>query len=243
MKRWQMLSAVIAVTCIASGLHAEYKKLTFFGQAEYLTYSDAFEKNETAFNDMVAEGTNELGADETLTSSKKTAGGVGFRIGAMAATPVKGLTVGGSFGYIMGPSFEGKETFVYDDGSFVQKNDYKWKDESKLWRYMGESKYSVPLGEKLQARVGFAIGLASLKVTEKFTDDSFGNFGTYSTSETHSNTTLKLTWEIGPAIAFVTDQIGVELALTYSQMPGAVDKNTFQEFNWNPFAVRLGVEF
>lgn len=243
MKRWQMLSAVIAVTCIASGLHAEYKKLTFFGQAEYLTYSDAFEKAEDSFNKTV--DSNKMGLDpyDTLTSNNKTAGGVGFRVGAMAATPVKGLTVGGSFGYIMGPSFEGKETIVHDDGTDVNTYAYKWKDESKLWRYMGESKYSVPLGEKLQARVGFAIGLASLKVTQKYTEDFYGDLTNGSYSETHSNTTLKLTWEIGPAIAFVTDQIGVELALTYSQMPGAVDKNTFQEFNWNPFAVRLGVEF
>jgi hypothetical protein len=238
-----MLSAVIAVTCIASGLHAEYKKLTFFGQAEYLTYSDAFEKRENVFNDMITQDTNWVDANTSLTSSKKSAGGVGFRIGAMAPTPVKGLTIGGSFGYIMGPSFEGKETFAYDDGTSVQTDAYKWKDESKLWRYLGESKYSVPLGEKLQARVGFAIGLASLKVSEKFSSDSNGDFYNGSYSETHSNTTLKLTWEIGPAIAYVTDQIGVELALTYSQMPGAVDKNTFQEFNWNPFGIRLGVEF
>lgn len=243
MKRWRLFSTVLAVSCVAAGLRAEYKKLTFFGQAEYLTYSDAFEKNEEAFDKMVDADRGDLGADETLSSNKKTAGGVGFRIGALARTPIKGLTVGGSFGYIMGPSFEGKETFVFDDGSDFQTAAFKWKDESKLWRYMAESKYSLTLGEKIQGRLGFAIGLASLKVTEKFNADYSGDFINGSFTDKHSITTMKLTWEIGPAIAYVTDQIGVELALTYSHMPDAENKNTFQEFNWNPFGVRLGVEF
>jgi hypothetical protein len=54
---------------------------------------------------------------------------------------------------------------------------------------------------------------------------------------------LKLTWEVGPAIAFVTEKVGVELALTYAQMPTAKNSQTFQEFKWNPFGIRLGVEF
>ncbi len=162
---------------------------------------------------------------------------------ALALTPVKGLKVGGSLGYIMGPSFEGKETIVFNDGVATQTDVYKWKDESKLWRYMAESKYSLPLGEKIQGRLGFAIGLASLKVTEKFNWDSSGDSGNDSSTNKQSITTMKLTWEIGPAIAYVTDQLGVELALTYSHMPEAENKNTFQEFNWTPFGVRLGVEF
>ncbi|MBL8024731.1 MAG: hypothetical protein JNK54_10720 [Elusimicrobia bacterium] len=63
--------------------------------------------------------------------------------------------------------------------------------------------------------------------------------GSYKTSIT----TTKFTWEIGPAIAYVTEKMGVELALTYSQMPSAEDMNSFQKFDWNPFGIRLGVEF
>lgn len=243
MKRWRLLSAVMAVSCVATGVRAEYKKLTFFGQAEYLTYSDAFEKNEALFKELVDADRASLGVSESLTSNTKTAGGVGFRIGAMARTPFEGLTVGGSLGYIMGPRFEGKENILFDDGVNTQSSIEKWEDESKLWRYMGETKMSLPVGEKLQVRVGFAMGVAALKVTEKVTVDEAGDFVTGSATSKHSISTMKLTWEIGPAIAYVTDQIGVELALTYSHMPGAEDLNTFQEFKWSPFGVRLGVEF
>lgn len=243
MKRWRLLSAVLAVSCVAPGLRAEYKKLTFFGQAEYLTYSDAFEKNEKLFNEMVGADRASLSADESLTSDTKSKGGVGFRIGAMAKTPVEGLTVGGSLGYIMGPRFEGKENILLDDGVVTQSSTEKWEDESKLWRYMAETKMSVPVGEKFQARIGFAIGAAALKVTEKITASESGDLANGSITSKHSISTMKLTWEIGPALAYVTDQLGVELALTYSHMPDAEDLNTFQEFKWNPFGVRLGVEF
>lgn len=241
MKRWRLVSAVIAVSCVASGLHAEYKKLTFFGQAEYLTYSNAFGKAEDSFNQAVGEDQASMVGSGSMTSDSKTSGGVGFRIGALATTPLKGLKVGGSFGYILGPSFTGKENFFYNDG-WIET--VKGEDTSKLFRYMGEAKYSVPLGEKFQARLGFAMGLAALKVTEKGSyDGSGGGFSPASASYKKSISTMKLSWEIGPAVAYVTDQIGVELALTYAQMPTAEDMNTFEKFKWNPIGVRLGVEF
>lgn len=258
MKRWKLLSGAVVVGCIAMGVHAEDKKVTFFGAIEYLTYSDAFEKNEKAFNDGSKIATaseiewgpgdghdiNNLDADQTLTSDTKKSDGTGFRIGALALTPVKGLKVGGSLGYVMGPSFEGNQTVNADNGVDSYSDHYKWKDESNLWRVMAESKYSYPLGEKFQARLGFAIGVASVKVTEKYSNDYSDSDGfTTSASSNQSMTTTKLTWEVGPAIAFVTEKVGVELALTYAQMPTAKNSQTFQEFKWNPFGIRLGVEF
>jgi opacity protein-like surface antigen len=141
----------------------------------------------------------------------------------------------------MGPKFEDSTTYSYDNGGLVVYDaTEKDETESNVWRLMAEAKYSYPLGEKFQARLGLGLGLASLKVENKYyyEDDVFGAY-----SENNSITTTKLTWEIGPAIAFVTDQIGVELALTYSQMPSAEDMNTFEKFDWNPFGIRLGVEF
>lgn len=259
MKRWKLLSTVLAVSCVAMGVRAEDKKITYFGAIEYLTYSDAFKRNEQAFDagSKIAAAAEkfsggdftydiaDLSTGESLASDKKTSSGTGFRIGALALTPVKGLKVGGSLGYIMGPSFEGNQAVTYDgegDPDAAYTDSFKWKDESNLWRVMAESKYSYPLGEKFQARLGFAIGLASLKVTEKMSAETTD--GVYDPiSDNQSVTTTKLTWEVGPAIAFVTDKIGVELALTYSQIPSAKNEMTFQSFDWNPFGIRLGVEF
>ncbi len=234
----RILSTSIVVSFFALGLRAEYKKITFFGQAEYLTYSDAFEKAENSFNQMVNKTAADTAGFGTVTSNVKTSGGAGFRIGAFAPSPLKTLMVGGSLGYVAGPSFKGEEKIQYDDESHYNTTS---EDTAKLWRYMGETKYSVPLGNKFQARLAFALGIAALKVKHKVTVDDSDAPGPVTTD--HSISTMKLSWEIGPAIAYVTDRIGVELALTYAQMPSAENSNTFKQFDWNPFGVRLGVEF
>lgn len=240
MKRWKLMLATAVVGSIAMGVRAEDKKIKFFGQIEYLTYSDAFEKLEN-LNDETSSVIQSISDVSAFTRNTDTEGGTGFRIGALAATPVKGMSVGGSLGYIMGPKFEDSVSYSYDDG--FSNYDAKAKDEveSNVWRLLAEAKYSYPIGEKFQARLGLGLGLASLKVENKSNYEDTDVVDNESMSS--SITTTKLTWEIGPAIAFVTDQIGVELALTYSQMPSAENMQTFQEFDWNPFGVRLGVEF
>lgn len=242
MKRWTLLSAVLAVCCSAMGLRAEEKKITYFGAIEYLTYSDAFKEAEDAKNKL-ADSLESFPFISDVTTDKKTTAGAGVRIGALIASPVKGLQFGGSLGYILGPRFKGT---VNDVDSLMTplspplSEKTQEKIESNLWRLMAESKYSVPLGEKFQARLGFAIGVANLKIKDTKT---YENSEGFSESTSKSISTTKLTWEIGPAIAYVTKKVGVELALTYAQMPTAEDKHTFQQFKWNPFGIRLGVEF
>ncbi|MBK8575448.1 MAG: outer membrane beta-barrel protein [Elusimicrobia bacterium] len=239
MKRWKLMLATAVVGSIAMGVRAEDKKIKFFGQIEYLTYSDAFEKLEKSNDEglSLAQANSDYSG---ISRDKDTASGTGFRIGALAATPMKGVSVGGSLGYIMGPEYNDTVGYTYDDGfdSYTAKE--KDENESNLWRLMAEAKYSYPMGEKFQARLGLGLGFANLKVENKYSyeDDSRDSF-----SENKSISTTKLTWEIGPAIAYVGEKIGVELALTYSQMPSAENMETFQEFDWNPFGVRLGVEF
>ncbi len=241
MKRLGIMCSLL-VAGAAMGVRAEDRRVHFFGQLEYLTYSDEFEKNEKSFSDYVSEVSDSYGASGVVSGSNETKAGTGVRIGAMVAAPIKGLTIGGSLGYIMGPSYEGKMTSDYDNGFIAFHENEKVKDTSNLWRLMAEAKYSVPMGEKFQARLGFGVGLATLKVEDKYSYEQTGDFED-STSLNNSITTTKMTWEIGPAIAYVTDKIGVELAVTYSQMPSAEDMNTFQQFDWNPFGIRLGVEF
>ena len=228
----------VVVSFFALGLRAENKKITVFGQAEYLTYSDAYQKAENSFNQGVDKDRADTAGSGTVTSNVKTTGGAGFRIGAFAPSPLKTLMVGGSLGYVVGPSFKGEEKIHYDDGSHYNTTS---EDTAKLLRYMGETKYSVPLGDRFQARLTFALGLAALKVKYKATVDDSDAAAPVTTE--HSINTMKLSWEIGPAIAYATDRIGVELALTYAQMPSAENSNTFKQFDWNPFGIRLGVEF
>lgn len=233
MKRFISWTAVLGLSCLVTGLHAESKKITYFGEVEYLTYSDAFEEKENTFNEW---GWN-----------IKTSGGAGVRAGILKTTLVKGLQMGGSLGYILGPSFEGNRSDVVEsldvEGHVVGYVEIKSKvkDESNIWRLMAESKYSVPLGDRFQARLGFGIGVAMLHIEENISNELVGgpSFG----SENHSLNTTKITWEIGPGIAYVSGNIGIELALTYSQMPTAINNMTFQEFDWNPLGIRLGVEF
>lgn len=100
MKRWKLMLATAVVGSIAMGVRAEDKKIKFFGQIEYLTYSDAFEKLEK-FNDEVMSDMQSDSNFSAITRNTETNGGTGFRIGALAATPVKGMSVGGSLGYIL----------------------------------------------------------------------------------------------------------------------------------------------
>jgi hypothetical protein len=246
MNRSYLKPGMLGLIFFAMGLHAKEKKIIYFGQVEYLTYSDAFNKNEDKFNDWVNRASEDLEAYESVGNTKNS-GGAGVRVGALAMTPVKGLQIGGSLGYIMGPEFEGKASISsyaldeFGNPAAPYTIEHSVKDESDVWRVMAESKYTVPIGEKFQARLGFGFGVASLHIEEKVSDKIVG--GSTINSENHSISTTKLTWEIGPAIAYGSSSMGIELALTYSQMPTAKDSRSFQEFNWNPFAILLGVEF
>ncbi len=256
MKRWKLMLATAVVGSIAMGVRAEDKKIKFFGQVEYLTYSDAFEEKENAVNKRFDQFRDQLAIpDEVMTTKTDTSNGLGFRLGALTSSPLKGLTIGASLGYILGPSFEAKLDGTYDDGTDYGTVNEKWESKSNVWRLMAESKYSVPISEKFQARLGFGIGFAKLQIKDTYSRDVTGDLQggdyddpsyplyPYQTNHDKTINTTKFTWEIGPAIAFVTDQIGVELALTYSQMPSAENIETFQKFDWNPFGIRLGVEF
>ncbi len=242
MKRWKMMLVGAVVGSVAMSVCAEEKKFKFFGQIEYLTYSDAFDENEKLFNDEVNELADTTGTDAFLSAASDTNDGVGIRVGILVPSRVKDLSVGCSVGYIKGPKFDGNYLYEYDDGSFAYVDNTKYESMSNLWRVMAESKYHIPLGEQFQARLGIGLGLATLKVEDDYSYVMTGDWdasGSYKTSIT----TTKFTWEIGPAIAYVTEKMGVELALTYSQMPSAEDMNSFQKFDWNPFGIRLGVEF
>lgn len=255
MKRWKLMLAAAVVGSVALGVRAEEKRITYFGQIEYLTYSDAFEEKEGAVNKRFNQFRDQLLVpEETMNTETDTTNGLGFRLGALTRTSIKGLTIGGSLGYILGPSFEGNLDSTFDDGVDVGTIKENWETKSNIWRLMAETKYSVPMGEKFQARLGFGLGFAKLNIKDTYSRDltgvDIGFYGDptypdypYQASYDKSMSTTKFTWEIGPAIAYVGESIGVELALTYSQLPSAEDMNTFQEFDWNPFGIRLGVEF
>lgn len=236
MNRWKLLLAAAVVGSVAMGVRAEDKKVTFFGQVEFLTYSDAFEKAEEHWDKVIAldtEGVDDFGG--SISSDKKTEGGIGVRLGALLATPVKGVSVGGSLGFINGPSFEGNEVLDGDT--------YSDKIKSQVIRALVESKYSLPMGKNFQARLGLGLGLAQVEVEHDFVNGgNVQEHPDYSVSGGSTARYTKMTWEVGPAIAFVSEKVGVELAVTYSQIP-SVKSDQFQEFKWNPIGVRLGVEF
>ncbi len=232
--------------CMAVGVRSEGNKITYFGAVEYLTYSDAFKEKEDAFNETVSQLKNSLTAGQTLTSNTESSGGVGFRVGALANVPTKGFQIGGSLGYIIGPSFIGNINFpletldIYGNPVGTTQVEIEQEENSSVIRLMTESKYCHSFGKNIQVRLGVGIGIANLHLEGK-SSDQIGSETVR--SEFHSSNSIKLTWEIGPAIAYVTENLGIELALTYSQVPSAKNTETFREFDWNPFGVRLGVEF
>ena len=235
-----LFSATCVISSATMAIHAEERRVHYFGQIEYLTYSDAFKKVENNWDSWMAVIGGTLDPGDSLSSDKKTTGGAGGRLGALVTTPIKGFSLGGSLGFIKGPSFEANRTVLRTvPAGFSEKENLKF--ESTVVRGLIESKYDVPLGEKFHARVGLGIGLAQVENTSHYSYES-SHFAPES-GDTSMHTT-KFTWEVGPAIAYVTKTVGVELAVTYSQMPKLGPTNVWSnEFRWNPFGIRLGVEF
>lgn len=240
MKRWLMFSAVCVISSATMTVHAEEKRVHYFGQVEYLTYSDAFKKVENSWDSWMAVIQDSLDPGDSLSSDKTTTGGVGGRFGALVTTPIKGFSLGGSLGFIKGPSFEANRTVLRTSPTgFFEKENLKF--ESTIVRGLIESKYDVPLGEAFHARVGLGLGLAQVENTSHYAYES--SHYAPDSGDTSMHTT-KFTWEVGPAIAYMTKTVGVELAVTYSQMPKLGPTNVWaNEFKWNPFGIRLGVEF
>ncbi|MBL8024732.1 MAG: hypothetical protein JNK54_10725, partial [Elusimicrobia bacterium] len=78
MKGWTIVCSLL-VAVAAVSLRAADRRVNYFGQLEYLTYSDAFEKNEKKFRDDLLEA---YGSDGIVSGSNETKGGAGARIGA-----------------------------------------------------------------------------------------------------------------------------------------------------------------
>ena len=60
MKRLVIMCSLL-VSVVAVTLRAEDRRVHYFGQLEYLTYSDAFEDNERYFTDYVSEKSDGYG--------------------------------------------------------------------------------------------------------------------------------------------------------------------------------------
>lgn len=237
MSRLRVAFAVLGVLFgVLSAARAEGSpKKKFFGQMEYWSTGGAFKGNEDAMNDAL-EFYRSLGIP-TIESDYEVKPGMGFRFGLLAPDRGQSIQWGGSLGYVIGPK---NSLFTFaDDGLDFEYEELE--ERTKFIRLMCEAKTRVKFSGNAGIRLGAGLGLALGEIRQVYYYEN-STFG-FPIQGSESKTWTGITWELSPSLVFKAGNANVELGVAIAGFPKLSSEDAFNEFNWTPFGVRLGIEF
>jgi hypothetical protein len=241
LKKWYMAMLAGLMTLSATGVSAgdvAERKLRFFGQLEYWTTDDAFEKNESELNEYVDSVVASLppGFLTTVNKEFNVDPGNGARLGVLY--PVQpSVLIGGSLGYITGP--KNKTSYYLSDG--VDFETTAIEEKTTFVRALVEVRKHFKLTDALGLRLGGGIGIAQGKIKQSFFyNDSFGG-GPFGNNP--SKTWSGVTWELVPSLLVKAGKTNFEIGVAYADFPGLKEDSDFNKLDWTPFGIRLGLEF
>ncbi|MBK8574588.1 MAG: hypothetical protein IPN90_02535 [Elusimicrobia bacterium] len=205
-------------------------KVHFFCQIETWSTADAFKESK--------EATKEILNDPSLPfneSSVEIESGVGGRIGFLASMEEDGYLLGGSLGYIKGPT----GTFTFSDGNSPPNNEARIEEKTSFIRIMAEGRKHFTLNKTVGIRLGAGLGFAIGNIEDTYT--FFIN--PFRSSMSQSQSWTGLTWELTPSILFKAGETNIEFGITYASLPTLGENDDFYEFKWNPLGLHLGLGF
>ena len=246
MKRFLlMVWVVLAVAGVrpAAALDYDGGKVRFFTGLEYWTAGGAYKNTKDDWQSSVNDANNAGGGSSGSMSSSIT-GGPGVRAGAFFKTPLKGLELGGSLGYVAGPHSK----FTVDTGDSISGFHETDEYTTHFVRAMVQGQQRFPVSEKVDVRVGDGIGFASGHLQDDYHCTGMKD-GACFADENVSNNFSGLSYEVGPSVAYTGQMVNVEFGIVYAGFPKmkefTIEDGNFNvlSLKWHPFGVRLGMEF
>lgn len=211
----------------------------FTWQLDIWTRDGAFEDDEDAVKDFFQQTLPAAGYTSG-TASVETSGGIGFRFGAIKPTRW-GLDLGGSLGYVIGPDQEIK---VAGRGASPGSGELSSRVETDFIRALAEAEKEFPLNRwmrlRLKAGLGFALGW--IRAEDRASGSFVTGFG-FAPEDDYSRSWSGLTWEFMPSLVFEGKTVDVEVGIGYAGFPTMKENDDFNEFEWTPAGLRLGLEF
>lgn len=225
-----------AAALLAVSTRADEGKLRFFVAPEYWLAGDAYD--DTA--DLMAQGW--MGTTGGVTDD--ISGAAGMRAGAFYRTPVEGLDVGGSLGYVAGPTAKFHTYMATPFSTWDIHDDY----ENNFIRILPQVRQRLQVSESFDVRLNLGVGLALGSVKSDHTCVDTGAALCGSAKDSASKKFSGLTYEVGPSLSYTGRRVDIELAVTYAGYPTQKAElvngvSYIPEFKWTPLGVRLGVEF
>ncbi len=237
----QRLTASIAVALFAlsAPLCAEEKVGQFFATFDYYLAGDVADDIENEIQDS-AEASTQTG--DPATADTDTSNGVGGRIGYLRNLS-RHFALGGSLGYVAGPTIDSELTFLSGGISGITGNANTTVKTSYL-RFMAEGVGKLPLNEKVTLNLGLGLGAASAKMEQEGTVFLTNGFSSVSDSVDADESTIGFSWEISPSVDFHLEKVDLALGLRYSQFPKIKESDETVEIEeWNALGFFAGVKF
>ena len=219
---------ILGVFCLPWELKAEEKPLSFFGQVEYWGKGDAHKEEK---EDMINGGTD-------------ISDGFGVRAGIMSSLKVPGVKIGGSLGYVKGPGADSNDV-THPGGMPLASETFSSSTDMDFFRVLIEAQKAFELNPKIEFRVRGGAGVARGRLKNHATD-VFRNESGVITGEMEWNDTESwtgFTGEISPSFAFNLGGTVLDIGLVYAWFPTHKESEEFYKVKWQPFGLRLGVEF
>ena len=170
-------------------------------------------------------------------------GGMGIRAGVLFPTQAKGEYLGGTVGFVMGPSGRVSAT----DGFRPSHDNYSLESKTQFIRVMLEGRKQFDLSQEVAFRLGAGLGLAHSKTTEVYREVLSGSGNHHEVFNTRSG----FSYEIATSILFSVWRNKIELGIAYDGFP---EIRSFKDsilwpteyrksYRWNPISLRIGMEF
>ncbi|HRY30609.1 MAG TPA: hypothetical protein P5079_11315 [Elusimicrobiota bacterium] len=210
-----------------------------FGQIDYWLKDSAFEEEEKALKDVTGE-LIVLGYDAS-SANYSISNGLGIRGGLLFPVGDGTFHIGGSVGYIWGPTWESETngySWSYGNGRSERE------DTVNYLRFLLEAKKAIPLNNDVDFVFRGGLGLASGRMETTITNS--GTFVTAlgaSTSSSQSETWSGFTWEFLPSLLIKGNGVNIEFGVGFAQFPTLKETEDFYEFEWAPIGFRAAVEF
>jgi len=233
-----IFEAAVTVAGVSVGFAQSEITPKRFVQIELYGRDTAYDNFDNILNDSVNDPFSPYSA-----GAGEIKGGIGMRAGVLFPTQEKSECLGGSVGFVLGPSGRVSAS----DGLSPSLDNYSLESKTQFIRVMLEGRKQFDLSPKVAFRLGAALGLAHGKTTEVYREVSSGLGLKHEVFNTRSG----FSYEIATSMLFSLGRNKIELGIAYDGFP---EIRSFKDsilwpteyrksYRWNPFSLRIGMEF
>ncbi|GEM_PF-4385141 len=211
----------------------------FFASLDYFNVADAYKDYLDTLQPTANLFVKTVGYDSASYKSKITTG-IGVRWGVLLPLQTEATYLGGSLGYITGPTNETNWDLRSRSGGNATSREYS---KTTFWRLLGEIRKTIPLSDLVSLDLGAGLGLAFGKMEDELTNTGslvtvLGLAPKYAFSQSWNG----ITWEVAPRITYQWENMSGSIGVRYAGLPTMDSTENLDKFKWTPFGffVELG---